>query len=326
MSDTNLYQVLGLSRNASADEIKRAYRKLAKQYHPDRNKGDTGAEEKFKEVQHAYSVLKDKDKRAQYDQFGEVGAGDFRRTPNGQDVYTWGTSGSQVNVEDLESLFGAFGGGGRGQQANPFERLFRNAGFGRGSRQHAQPPTRGQDVERRVSLAFEQAVRGASVEVDVPNHTGRRGAHQTLKVTIPAGVEDGQRIRLKGKGIPGAGGGPPGDLYLICSIRAHAHFRRVGKDIHLDTPISITEAVLGTKIEVPTLDGFVTLTSPPGTSGGSKLRLKQRGVPGRGARSAGDQYVIVRIAAPASLDDEQKKLVEQLAETLDDNPREGVGW
>lgn len=323
MSKRDLYEILGVSRTASADEIKKAYRKLAKQYHPDRNPDDPAAEEKFKEVQHAYSVISDKEKRAKYDQFGEVGAGDFRTTPGGEQVYTWG-GGSQVNVEDLEELFGAFGGGGR---SNPFESFFGQGGAGRRTRR--TPPVRGADLQRRINLSFEQAIKGVTIEVDVQRDSGGRGRNgrkrQTLEVSIPPGVEDGGRIRIRGKGQPGANGGPDGDLFLICAIRPHDYFKRSGRDVILETPVTMTEAALGCKIDVPTLDGPVTVTVPAGTSSGAKLRLKGRGAPAHSGHAAGDQIVVVRVVVPKDPTAKQKELLESLAETIEDNPRSQFG-
>jgi len=338
MSKRDLYEILGVSRTASADEIKKAYRKLAKQYHPDRNPDDPKAEEKFKEVQHAYSVISDKEKRAKYDQFGEVGAGDFRTTPAGEQVYTWG-GGSQVNVEDLEELFGAFGGGGR---SNPFESFFRQSGIGQGGfgqggfdqggvgrRSRRAPPVRGADLHRRINLSFEQAIKGVTIEVDVQSDGRGRGKNgrqrQTLEVGIPPGVEDGGRIRIRGKGQPGANGGENGDLFLICAVRPHEFFKRSGRDVILETPVTMTEAALGCKVDVPTLDGPVTVTIPAGTSSGAKLRLKGRGAPAHSGHSAGDQIVVVRIVVPQSPTPEQKELLESLAETIEGNPRGQFG-
>lgn len=321
MSTRDLYEILGVSRTASDEEIKRAYRRLARQYHPDRNPNNRDAEEKFKEVQHAYSVLRDKEKRAQFDRFGEVGVGDFRTDPSGEKVYTWG-AGSKVNVEDLEELFSAFGG-----QGGPFESIFGRVGGGRArSRRKARPePRRGSDRKRRLNLSFEQAVEGVAIEVDVnPQSNGRK--RETLEVKIPPGVDEGQQIRVPGKGEPGENGGPAGDLYLICSIRPHAYFRRQGRDLYLDVPVSFAEAALGAKVDVPTLNGQVTLNIPPGTSSGSKLRLKGRGVAAHGAQASGDQYVVIKVVVPEKLNDEQRELMEKLAESLAENPRDKVEW
>jgi len=320
MPSRDYYEVLGVKRTATADEMKRAYRRLAKQYHPDRNPGDKSAEGKFKEVQAAYEVLKDPQKRAQYDRFGPAAVGDWQTSPNGQQVYAWSNDGPQINIDDLQDLFSAFGGGGGGS-ASPFEEMFGGGRGGRG-RQRQAPARRGQDLERPVNLSFEQAVRGAKLEIDIIQHDGKR---QTLTVKIPAGVTDGQRIRVRGKGHPGAGGGPAGDLYLAISVRAHRYFRRQGKDLYIDVPLTIAEASLGAKVDVPTLDGFVTVTVPAGTSSGSKLRLTGRGIkPARG--EAGDLYVVVRIAAVKTADERQARLLEELAATLHGNPRDDLDW
>lgn len=323
MSSKDCYEILGVSRSATAEEIKRAYRKLAKQYHPDRNPGDKEAEAKFKEVQAAHEVLKDPQKRAQYDRFGPAAVGDWQTRPDGQRVYTWSADGPQINFDDLQDLFSAFGGGGGGF-ASPFEDILGQATGrrGRGRARRRAAPQRGQDLQQRVNLSFEQAVRGAALEIDVVQPDGQR---QTLDVKIPAGVAEGQRIRVKGKGHPGAGGGSPGDLYLVVSVRPHRYFRRQGMDLDIDVPLTIAEASLGTKVDVPTLDGLVTVTVPAGTSSGSKLRLAGRGVkPSQGA--AGDLYAVVRIVAVKSADDEQARLLRELAATLGRNPRDDLGW
>jgi curved DNA-binding protein len=321
MAKRDLYEVLGVARDATPDQIKKAYRQLAKQYHPDQNRDNPSATERFKEIQHAYSVLSDSDKRARYDQFGDVGAGEFHTQPGGDQVYTWGASGQTINVDDLADLFGAFGGGGGfggGERSSPFDRLFRG---GRSRASRGPVPTRGQDVRRRINLAFEQAVRGLTVEVDLgAGGAGRK--RETIEVTIPPGVEDGQSIRVRGKGTPGVGGAPAGDLFLVCAVRAHKLFRREGRNLLLDLPVTVAEAALGGAVDVPTLDGEVTMTIPPGTSGGAKLRLRGRGVPAAGRQPAGDLLVTVRVVVPEQLTERQKELMEAFAETLADaNPR-----
>jgi len=319
MPQKDYYETLGVARSATADEIKRAYRRLAKQYHPDRNAGNREAERKFKEVQAAYDVLKDPEKKSQYDRFGPAAVGNWRTDPaSGQRVYTWSSGGPHINVDDLEDLFSAFGGVGRGGRS-PFDDLF-------GDRAHAgrprrTAPTPGQDLEHRVSISFDEAVRGTTVEFDLSSRQNGRPQRQTLTVRIPAGVEDGQRIRVKGKGQPSPDGGPPGDLYLAVSVRPHPYLRRLGKDLYLDLPLTITEASLGARIDVPTLDGEVTLTIPPGTGSGAKLRLTGRGIkPARGP--AGDLYAVVRIAAVKNATERQVQLLKELAESSLENPRQ----
>ena len=318
MPTDDYYEVLGVPRSASADEVKRAYRRLAKQYHPDRNPGDSSAERKFKQVQAAYEVLKDPQKREQYDRFGPAAVGNWQTDPSGQRVYTWSSGGPQISIDDLGDLFSAFSGfGDAGDMAdNPFADVFRRPGRGRRRRPVAR---RGQDVERRVNLSFEQAALGTTIEVDVVPSDGPR---HTLNVKIPPGVEDGQRIRVKGRGNPGANGGPPGDLYLAVKVRPHPVMRREGKDLYLDVPLTITQASLGAKVDIATLDGGVTLTIPPGTSGGSKLRLAGRGIkPPRAV--PGDLYAVIRITAIKDPTEKQIRLLRELAETLEGDQRRG---
>ncbi|GJM26718.1 MAG: molecular chaperone DnaJ [Phycisphaerae bacterium] len=308
MSKRDIYEILGVDRKASDAEIKKAYRKLAKEHHPDRNRGDASAEAKFKEVQHAYSVLSDKEKRAQYDQFGEIGVGEFQTNPHGQKVYTWGTDGSQIDADDLDSLFGAFRSGG-----NPFESIF----GGRRGRQQRRAQA-GADLRRTINLSFEQAVKGAEIEVDMQLNDPSIGRRETLKVKVPSGVEDGQQIRLKGRGGAGSNGGPRGDLFFICRVRAHPVFRRMGRDIYADVHVDLAQAVLGAKVDVKTLDGEVTLTIPAGTSSGAKMRLRGRGVPASSSSPAGDLIANIQVDVPASPSDEQKELMRQFAATLSD--------
>ncbi len=314
MSSEDFYDILSVAKTASADELKRAYRKLAKEYHPDRNPDDPSAEKKFKEVQSAYDVLKDPEKRAQFDRFGPAAVGDWHSNPDGEQVYSWSSGGPEIRVEDLKDLFSAFGGGGPQQSANPFTDMFgRTGGPQRGQRtQPQQPPEKGLDVERRVNLSFEQAAKGTQVEVDIADESGQR---QTLEVKIPAGVESGKRIRLRSRGGLGSLGGPRGDLYLMVNVRPHPLFRRDGKNVYIDVPLTIIEASLGTKVEVPTLEGKVSLTIPPGASSGAKLRLAGQGVKGDNG-AAGDLYAVVSITAIKDANDEQTELLRQLAATL----------
>lgn len=315
MGKDDYYSVLGVSQSAKPEEIKSAYRKLAKQYHPDRNPGDKSAETKFKQVQEAYGVLRDQRKRQEYDQFGRASVGQWQEQPHGQRVYTWG-GGSQVNVDDLEDLFAAFGGGGAQGGASVFSDLFGRTG---GRRRQPAGPRRGADLEQNLPLAFEQAIHGTTIDLSIRNSA--TGKQETLSVKIPPGVENGRRIRVRGKGHPGENGGPAGNLFLVCSVQPHRHFQRDGYDIHLEVPVTLTEAVLGAKVDVPTIDGMMTLTLPPGTSGGAKLRLRGKGVPHGHSGQRGDQIAIVRVVVPKELTPEQKRLFESLAETANENPR-----
>ncbi|NOX59211.1 MAG: J domain-containing protein [Planctomycetes bacterium] len=313
MTKRDNYEILGVARDASADQIKKAYRKLAKQYHPDQNRNDAAAEAKFKEVQHAYSVLSDKDKRAKYDQYGEIGAGEFQTNPGGQQVYTWGTDGSQIDADDLDSLFSAFR-----TEESPFESIF-GRGRGRRGRSQRNRPQPGADLRRAINLSFEQAINGAQIEVDVKFQNDPTGRRETLQVKIPPGVEDGQQIRVKGQGGAGVNGGPRGDLFFTCRVRPHLAFRRVGRDIRTDVRINLAQAVLGSRVDLKTLSGDVTLTIPPGTSSGAKMRLRGRGVPANGTAAAGDLIAVVQVDVPASPTDEQIELMRKFAETLDDS-------
>jgi DnaJ-class molecular chaperone len=333
MAKRDLYDVLGVSRNASADEIKKAHRKAVRQFHPDRNKNNPQAEEKFREAQEAYDILSDPQKRQNYDQFGHAGVGvggpgpaeggrdsyeQFRRAQRGapRGNRQW-QAGPNVSVEDFDfrdpSGFGDifeqfFGGGGAG-------------GGVRGARGGARgrpEPQRGADVEHPVTLTFEQAARG----VTLPLQINRDGQIETIEVKIPPGVKDGSRVRIRGRGQQT--NGEPGDLYIITSVTPHPYFRREDLDIYLDVPISMYEAVLGTKVEVPTLDGPVTVTIPPGTSSHAKLRIRGRGIERSGQK--GDQFVVTKIIVPKDLDETDKKTIEEMARKHPIDARADVPW
>jgi len=310
MAKRDYYEVLGVSRSATADEIRRAHRKLVRQYHPDVNKDSKEAVERFKEVQEAYDVLSDADKRKNYDQFGHAGVngGDpfenLRRGTGGHS--TWNSGGATVEDFDPRDFANA------GDFGDIFEQFFgRGAGGARTqtrsgrSRVRTEPPPRGADIEHSVTLNFDQAARG----VTLPLQISRDGRLETIDVKIPAGVKDGSKVRLKGKGQHVAGG-EAGDLYIITTVRPHDVFRRDDLDILVDVPISVYDAMLGTKANVQTLDGPVTITIPPGTSSGAKLRIKGRGVY-RGDEK-GDQFCVIKIIVPRDLDDDDKELVRQL--------------
>lgn len=317
------YEVLGVARSASADEIKRAYRALAKKHHPDRNPNDPDAERRFKEVQTAYETLSDPERRQKYDQFGAAGAGQWASGPGGKKVYQWGTE-SSINAEDLEDLFSAFGNRGPGQQGGIFEQLF-GGGRRRGGGGTAQvETTRGRDEEHHIEIPFEQAVHGTTVALRIEG--SRNGRGETLEVKIPPGVEDGQKIRLRGRGQPGRGRGGAGDLFLVVSIMAHPYFRREGADIYLDVPVTVSEAALGAKVEVPSLEGRTTVTLPPGTSSGAKLRLRGHGIRKQNSDERGDQYVTIRIMVPKKIAAAQRELFEKLREIEGPDPRATLGW
>jgi curved DNA-binding protein len=325
------YEILGVPRTASADDIKKAHRKLVRKFHPDVNKNNPAATEKFKEAQTAYDVLSDPTKRSNYDQFGHAGVdagaagspgrgGDpfdaFRRQQQqrrgGAGGQTWQPSPG-TTVED----FDMGGGGGSGNFADMFEQLFGGkGGAGRAAPRHASP--RGADIEHPVTLTFEQAARGTTLPLQFESN----GKTETIEIKIPAGVKDGSRIRIKGRGQPGHA--EAGDLYIITAVRPHAYFRREGLDIYLELPLSMYESVLGTKVQVPTLDGSVTLTIPPGTGGGAKMRIKGHGIE-RGSEK-GDQFVEIRVLVPKGLDPEDKAIIEKLSVKYPIVARAEVPW
>ncbi|MGX1983138.1 molecular chaperone DnaJ [Thermolongibacillus altinsuensis] len=349
MSKRDYYEVLGVSRNATKDEIKKAYRKLSKKYHPDVNK-EPDAAEKFKEIKEAYEVLIDDQKRAHYDQFGHT-------DPN----QNFGGFGSNVDFD-----FGGFGG---------FEDIF-NSFFGGSRRRNPNAPRAGADLQYTMRLTFEEAVFGKETEIEIPREetcgtchgsgakpgtrketcahchgtgqitveqatpfgrivnsrtchycggtgqfikekcatcrgTGRVKKRKKIHVKIPAGVDDGQQLRLAGQGEPGINGGPPGDLYIVFHVEPHEFFERDGDDIYCEMPITFTQAALGGEIEVPTLYGKVKLKIPAGTQTGTKFRLKGKGVPNVRGYGQGDQHIRVRVVTPTKLTERQKQLLRE---------------
>jgi DnaJ-class molecular chaperone len=338
MAKRDYYEVLGLSRTATADEIKKAHRKLARQYHPDMqsNKNNKQSEEKFKEVQEAYDVLSDTQKRQNYDQFGHAGVGAgpgpggagngsgfdeaFRRSgAGGRGGRAGWRAGPNVTVEDLDpSDFS-----NSGDFSDIFEQLFGGRGAAPGGRPaprgRAKPePQRGADVEHPVTLTFEQAARG----VTLPLQINRDGKLETIDIKVPPGVKDGSKIRIRGRGQQT--GGEPGDLFIITQVLQHEYFRREGLDILVDLPLSLYEALLGAKVSVPTLDGPVTLTIPQGTSSGAKLRIKGRGVERGGEK--GDELVVVKIIVPKEIDDDDRKAIKLMQEKHPIDARADVKW
>ena len=336
MAKRDYYEVLGTSRGASEEEIRSAYRRLARKYHPDLNPGNKQAEAHFKEINEAYEVISDPEKRKAYDQFGpdfahfRAGAGAAGAGPGpgagpGGFRYTWPGEGSPFD----DASFEAFGGAGGGEGASIFEELFSRMGgrAGRGARGAGRAGMRGQDAEAPITLSFEQAVNGVLTTLTVQRPAGDGSMRpERLEVRIPPGVRDGQRLRLRGKGSPGVGGGPLGDLYLVIQVEPHPYFRREGQDIYIDVPISISEAALGTTVEVPTIHGRTAVRIPPGTASGTKLRLRGQGVSDAQGIGRGDQYCVIKIVPPRKLSDEQRKVFEQLRAAEAENPRADVPW
>ncbi len=326
MAKRDYYDVLGVSRGATDAEIKRAYRRLAKQYHPDRNKGSPDAEAKFKEVQEAYDFLSDPEKRTQYDQFGHVGPGSFNQGggahPGGSRTWTWSGGGDQsFDFGDLMDMFdfGAVGGARGSRAGSPFGQFFsRKADSSQRAGTAAPPPS---DVEHEIPLTFEEAVRGTTLELRLE---GKGRGAERISVRVPPGVHDGQRIRVRGKGRPGTSGRAASDLYVVCRVQPHTYFMRYDQDIYLNVPVTIMEATLGAKVDLPTIDGTRTVTIPPGTASGTRLRLAGLGVPDPKGGNRGNQYVVIKIVPPKRLTEEQRKLVEKLAQSGVESPRDGL--
>ena len=317
MEFKDYYQVMGVKRDATQDEIKRAYRKLARKYHPDVSK-EADAETRFKELGEAYEVLKDPEKRAAYDQLGS----DWRSGESFRPPPDWDAG--------FEFSGGGFGGGAAGGFSDFFESLFGQrggAGFGQQAGGGAAFHTRGEDHHAKVLIDIEDAFNGAvrTISLRVPQVTAdghvRSGEH-SLKVKIPKGIKPGQRIRLAGQGGPGFGQGPAGDLYLEVEFRPHPLYRVEGADIYLNLPIAPWEAALGAKVKVPTPTGVVDLTIPANSAQGSKLRLKGRGLP---AKQPGDLYVVLTIAVPPADSDQDKALYQTMAQQMAFNPRAALG-
>ena len=315
MAQIDYYEVLGVSRSAETDEIRKAYKKLSGKYHPDRNPDDQKALEKYKQIQEAWSVLKDPEKRKKYDLYGSawehVGKG-----PGGQS-YSWSNQaggspedffgGAGVNLEEL--LGQALGGG------------FRKGGFGSQRTSRPVRPEKGQDINMEITIPFTLAVEGGEYSVRISKPAGI----ETIDVKIPAGVEQGSVIRLAGEGHASHTGGASGDLRLKVKITPHPYFQREGNRLLLEVPLTPWEAALGAKVEVPTLnEGKVVLTIPPGTSSGQKLRLKEKGVPDRKTRQRGDLIVIANIVIRPLQSDEERKCYEKLQELSTFDARENL--
>lgn len=353
------YEVLGVSRGASDDEIKKAYRKLAKKYHPDLNPGNAEAEQHFKEVNEAYEVLSDSNKRSRYDQFGHAGV-----DPNyGAGGGGFGGFDGSFDFGDLGDIFGSFFGGGFG------------------GRTQRNGPQRGESIRVGLTISFEEAAFGCEKEVSVDrvdqcptckgsgceagttpevctqcngtgtvqqrrqtpmgvfattttcpkcggrgkiihspckdcNGTGQQRKRKTIQVSVPAGIDNGQTISLRGQGNAGKNGGPAGDLLIVITVRPHELFRRDGNNVYCDAPITFTQAVLGGEMEIPTIDGKVKYDIPEGTQTGTTFRLRGKGIPNLNGRGRGDQYVTVYIETPRNLNREQKEALKKFGDTL----------
>ncbi len=302
MANRDYYDILGVSKNASDEEIKRAYRKLAMKYHPDRNPNKKEAEERFKEINEAYAVLSDKEKRKQYDTFGSEG---FRQRFSQEDIFR----GFDLD----EILSGLFGGRGRrefkfggGRAGFDFGDLF---GSSYGYQDMSRMPQKGEDILYELAISLEEVASGAEKRVSYR----KNGKTEEVSVKIPKGIPAGKKLRLAGKGMEGKRGGPPGDLYLQISIREHPLFTREGDDLIVEKEVSFSEAVLGTSLEVPTLEGMKKVKIPPGTQSHTKLRLKGLGLPHFQREGRGDEYVKVIVKVPQKVSERAKRLIEELS-------------
>ena len=298
--DKDYYKIMGVAPNASEQEIKTAYRRLARKYHPDLSK-EANAEERFKEMGEAYETLKDPKKRAEYDQFLKYSESN-PKSQHSQE-YSGGAHQYQSSGQEFDSDF--------------FESLFDHA-----RSRHQNQPMAGQDYSGKITISLEEAFNGTVKNIEVPGLDSSTQKTQTLSVKIPVGVKSGQKIRVAGQGAPGTNGGPRGDLYLKIEIMKHHLFDVKDNDIYLTLPISPWEAALGATILVPTLSGKIDLKIPAGSQGGQKLRIKNRGLPGP---TPGNQYVLLKIITPAATSDTAKELYKQMAEVMPFNPREHMG-
>lgn len=298
------YKILGVSRDATIDEIKKAYRRLALKYHPDRNPGDKEAEEKFKEINEAYAVLSDPEKRKQYDMYGAEG---FSQRFSREDIFRGFDIGDLLKdlgftTSDIFSVIFGTGRGGPRVRFTTFGPYGEAFDFG-------PTPQKGQDLEAEVTVTLEEVARGGERLL-----TFRRpdGTEERISLKIPPGVHDGQKLRLAGKGAPGMEGGPPGDLYVRVKVASHPLFRRQDDDLYIEHEVSFSDACLGTTVEVPTLDGPKRVKVPPGTPSGAKLRLRGLGLPHLKGGGRGDLFVTLKVRVPKHLTPEQRQAVQAL--------------
>lgn len=312
MNNKDYYNILGIEKSASADEIKKAYRKLAMKYHPDKNADDKQAEEKFKEVSEAYAVLSDPEKKRMFDQFGSSGfdpsqAGGFHGHP----------------FEGFEGFGpGGFSGGFSTNSARDiFSEVFGDLGdlFGGGPRRKG--PTKGADLKYQLDITFEQAALGAEKLITFVRRNGPNNENAKLSVSIPAGVKEGQRLKLRNEGDRHTAGGPPGDLYVVVHISKHPLFFRSDMDVHMELPISFVDAIIGTEVEIPTLTGKAKITIPPGTHTGQTFRLKKKGFPDLKATTQGDMLIKVAIDVPQNLTKDQLELIKNLKPVAESAPK-----
>lgn len=311
MSKKDYYSLLNIPRTASSEEIKKSYRKLAMQYHPDKNPGDKKAEEKFKEITEAYEVLSDAKKREMYDQFGHAGAQQgFGGNPFGG-AGSYGARGSGAG-DPFQDIFGDVFGDMFGAKGGP------RSG---GSRSHAHTRrAKGADLRYSLNVSFEESAIGCEKVISFVRNRNGKDETAKLSVSVPAGVKEGQRLKLSGEGDSGQLGGENGDLYVVVSVQQHSLFERVENDVLLDLPISYTDAILGTNVEVPTLTGKAMIRIPPGSNSGQQFRLKGKGFPKVGGFGSGDMIVKLLVDVPSTLSSKSKELMEELAKQSEETP------
>ncbi len=312
MAAKDYYKILGVSKSSSADEIKKAYRKLAMKYHPDRNKGDKNAEARFKDISEAYAVLSDKEKRKQYDMFGSEG---FQNRFSQEDIF---------RDFDFGSIFKEFGFEGGGHGRNIFSHIFGgmdqdnlrggstyfNSPFG--SRGRMSQSLKGKDITYELSLTLEETFENSE---KIISYQASGNEQENVSVKIPSGISTGKKLRLQGKGNPGLNGGPNGDLYIQIKVLDHPRFKREADDLTLTMEIQYSEAVLGTEIEIPTIDTKrLRLKIPPGTQDNARFRLKGYGMPHMNGKGRGDAFVIINISIPNKLNKKQEDLIQKIRE------------
>ena len=325
MEYKDYYKTLGIERNATEKDIKKAYRRLARKHHPDVNPGDKASEEHFKEINEANEVLTDPEKRRKYDELGSNWQ-QWERTGQDPRNFDWSQyfsgaqqqqrGGPQARAEyvDLNDLLG--GGGGAGGAPDFFESLFGGMRQGRGGAQGRRRQMAGQDIEQPVEITLEEAAQGTARVMQLDS--------RRIEIKIPAGVDTGSRVRIAGEGAPGMGGGQKGDLYLVVSVLPHATFRREGNDLRCEAPLDLYTAMLGGEVRVPTLTGGVMLRIPPETQNGQTMRLRGQGMPDlKKSSTRGDLLVTIKVILPQKLSAQETKLVQELAR-LRQSPTEGM--
>ena len=321
MPERDYYEVLGVARDATPEAIKKAYRALARKHHPDVNPGDKSAEAKFKELQQAYDVLADQEKRARYDRYGHAAFEGMAAAGPRTSATEWASRYGEPGFDsvDLSDLLGSFGGAHAGEHAGGpsiFEDLMGRVRGGRSGRHRA-----GRTLEATLTIPFLTAVRGGETTIEVDRGAGK---HESLVVKIPPGIDTGAKLRLKGQGEPGTKGTPAGDLTIVVNVEPHRYFKREGRNLQVEVPITVSEALLGSRIDVPALDGTKSLTIPPGSSSGLKLRLKGQGIPAAAGKPEGDLFIVLKVVVPKTIDTTSRRLIQEFSERNPYNPRAGL--